>query len=143
MRFDLHPFSSVDDARQWARTEIDAAAGSARSRFITTVPGQDSAYRAKYEEAHAFIAAGYSATSFAIPWIEAEASTAGITVVAAADRIRARGDAWNLVLGPRIEALRIGGKSQLADVLSVAAVVRTARSVMAQLAAVDGASAGM
>lgn len=138
MRLDLHPFASVDAARSWARAEIDTAAGAARARFITTTPGQDAAYRAKYEEAKAFIGAGYSAVSLAIPWIEAESSAAGISVQAAADRIKERGDAWGLVLGPRIEALRVGGKAQLAGLATVASVVQAARAVIEQLGAVDG-----
>lgn len=141
MRFDLHPFASVDEARSWARDQVDAAAGVARSRFITTAPGQDAAYRAKYEEAKAFIAAGYSPASQAIPWIEAEASTAGVSTQVAADRIKERGDAWNLMLGPRIEALRVGGKVRVAGASTVADVLLAARCVVDQLAAVGGAGA--
>lgn len=141
MRLDLHPFQSVDAARSWGRAEIDTAAGAARARFITTTPGQDAAYRAKYEEAKAFVAAGYSAASLAIPWIEAEASAASISVRAAADRIKERGDLWGLVLGPRIEALRVGGKAQLIEQATVGAVVQATRAVIEQLRAVDGGSA--
>lgn len=111
MRFEIHPFATVEDARVWARSEIEMAAGAARARFITTTPGQDAVYRAKYEEAMAVIAAGAAAGSIAAPWLAAEATTSGLSLVATAERVKARGDAWNLVVGPRIESHRVGGNA--------------------------------
>jgi len=134
MRFDIHPFADVQAARQWARAGIDAAAGDARGRFITTAAGQEAAYRAKYDDACRFIAAGYPDDVDGFPWIAAEAARSGIAPRAAADRIKQRGDAWNLVVGPAIEGHRVAGKDALASLATVADVVRTARQVIDQLA---------
>ena len=143
MRFDLHPFGAVDDARAWAVAEIDAAAASARGRFITTTAGQDATYRAKYEEAARYIAAGYPADMSAYPWVAAESGRSGMAPRAAADRIKQRGDVWNRVVGPAIEGCRIAGKSSVAAVTTVAAVARAVRLVVDQLAQIteEGAPA--
>src|SRR5471030_3392038 len=143
MRFDLHPFGAVDDARAWAVAEIDAAAASARGRFITTAAGQDATYRAKYDEAARFIAADYPADVSAYPWIAAESSRSGMAPRAAADRIKQRGDVWNQVLGPAIEGCRIAGKGSVAAAATVAVIVRAVRLVIDQLAQIteEGAPA--
>lgn len=132
MRFDLHPFDGLEAARQWAREEIDGAAGAARARFITLAPGQETTYQAKYAEALAFAVsdAGDAAT---FPWIAAEAQHAGMSLSATAERIKRKGDEWNLVYGPRIEALRVTAKDQLVSLVEINQVVRAARTAVAAL----------
>lgn len=137
MQFDLHPWPNIDAARNWARDQIDASAGAARGRYITITGGQDATYAAKYAEALAFARAGYPEDQVHLyPWIEAEAEAIGGTPSAAADEIRANGDPWNAVLGPKIESLRIGGKRTLVDLDDIGAVVAHTCQVKAQLAAV-------
>lgn len=41
----------LETARIEARSEIDKAAGNARARYITTIPGQQEVYREKFDEA--------------------------------------------------------------------------------------------
>lgn len=136
MRFDVHPFASVEVARGWARAEIDAAAGVARARFITVIPGQVESYNAKYREAQAYLAGGGASSAQAFPWLTAEAAASGSTLSATAGRIKERGDAWNLVVGPCIEALRTGGKLQLSELATIAAVIQATRIVLDHLQAV-------
>lgn len=133
MRFDLHPFDGMDAARQWARAEIDKAAGLARARFITLTPGQDTTYQAKYAEALAFACSGASDDAGAFPWIAAEARHAGVSLSAAAERIKRKGDEWNQIYGPRIEAVRVAAKDQLAGLVEIGQVVRAARAAVAAL----------
>jgi hypothetical protein len=137
MRFDLHPFKDIEAAREWARNEIDQAAGAARARYITVTHGQDATYQAKYAEAQALVRAGYPEDQIELfPWIAAEAEATGTSPRTAADEIRANGDPWNAVLGPKIEGLRIGGKSTLAGMTAIAGVVTLTRAVQAKLAEV-------
>lgn len=137
MRFDIHPFNGVDEAREWGRNAIDQAAGAARARYITVTHGQDATYQAKYADAQAFARAGYPEEQLAdYPWVAKEALVTGATSRDAADGIKAVGAAWNKVRGPAIEGLRIGGKRALDELLEIAAVVAHTRTVMAQLAAV-------
>jgi hypothetical protein len=133
MRFDLHPFDGVDEARQWARDQIDKAAGMARARFITLTPGQDTTYQVKYAEAQAFADSGAADDAGAFPWIAAEAQHAGVSLTAAAARIKRKGDEWNKIYGPRIEAIRVAAKDQLAGFAEVGQVVKVARAAVAAL----------
>ena len=134
MRLDVHPFKDIEAAREWACSSIDASAGVARTRYLTLIAGQDATYQAKYADALAFRRAGYPLASIEqYPWINQEAVATGAGVQDTADRILAAGAPWNVVLGPRIEALRIGGKSTIADLQSIGEVVSHARQVQQAL----------
>jgi hypothetical protein len=123
MQLNVHPFKSIEEAREWARNQIDEAAGAARARYITVTPGQDATYQAKYADAQAFVRAGYPDADISqYPWVKAEADATGLSFALAADSIKAVGDPWNLVVGPAIESLRIGGKSALNGILSIGGV---------------------
>jgi len=137
MRFDLHPFKSIDEAREWARNQIDTSAGDARSRYLTITPGQDATYQAKYADAQAFMRAGYPDEAIdQYPWVKAEARATGVSYRTAADGIKAVGDPWNMVIGPKIENLRIGGKKALDALTKISDVVTQTRDIQAQLVAV-------
>lgn len=136
MQLELAKFADVAACRLWAAGEIDGAAGRARSRYLTTVPGQEATYTAKYAQAQAYIAAGYPVNTAPYPWISQEASRTGLTLTQAADRIKATGDGWANVIGPAIEGLRIGGKDGLAALLTIPDVLTRCRSVIAALEAV-------
>lgn len=130
MRFDLHPFKDVEEAREWARNEIDTSAGAARARYITIANGQDATYQAKYADAQAFARAGYPEDQLThYPWVQSEAEATGVSPKQAADGIKAVGDPWNMVIGPTIEGLRIGGKMKIAQLGSITAIVAEARNV--------------
>lgn len=136
MQLDLAKFADAAACRRWAAEEIDAAAGRARSRYLTTVPGQEATYTAKYAQAQAYIAAAYPADTTPYPWVAQEASRTGMTPAQAADRIKITGDAWANVIGPAIEGLRIGGKDGLEARLTIPDVLTHCRSVIAALDAV-------
>lgn len=140
MRFDLHPFDTLDAACEWAIAQIDGAAGAARARYITITAGQDATYAAKYADALAFVRAGYPDAQLALyPWVQAEMESMqevdpGVTSQAAADEIKSTGDPWNFALGPKIEKLRMGGKRKIKTMSSIADVVAHVRRVQAELA---------
>lgn len=137
MRFDIHPFKDIGEAREWARNRIDESAGAARARYITVTPGQDATYQAKYADAKAFVLAGYPDDRIdQYPWVKAEAAATGASYGEAADGIKAVGDPWNMVIGPQIEELRIGGKKALDALTTISAVVTRVRDTQAQLAAI-------
>lgn len=134
MRFDVHPFKTLEEALEWARAQIDASAGQARARYITIAAGQDATYQAKYADALAFVRAGYPEDQVdQYPWIKAEASGTNVSPREAADSIKSVGDPWHSVIGPRIEGLRIGGKKNLESLASIGEVVVHTRSVQAML----------
>lgn len=134
MRFDIHPFKDIEAAREYARSMIDQSAGTARARYITVTQGQDATYQAKYAEAQAFARAGYPEADIDLyPWVREEASATNVAPREAADSIKASGDPWNMVLGPKIEGLRIGGKNGLPGLTTISAVLAHMGQVMAQL----------
>lgn len=91
---------------------IDAAAGVARRRYITDVPGQQGTYLVKAEQAAAYITAHAADADAAVPpYIAAEAAATGATPIDAATNIDAIATQWNDVIGPALEQVRIGGKA--------------------------------
>ena len=117
-----------------AKSSIDAAAGQARARYITTVPGQEATYMLKERQARDYAAAGYPAAS--VPsLVQAEADAFGITPQQAADEIIAQADAW-ITLAAKIEYARRSGKAEV-DAASDAASVETIKNkIIAQLDAI-------
>ncbi len=123
-----------DVARAMALTRIDAAAGRARARYITTAPGQDATYSAKYAEALAYRAAGYPPDLASYPYVAGEsAPNADRTATEAADRIISTGELWASVIGPRIESARVNGKDRIAGLTTAADIAQVAEEVIAQL----------
>lgn len=127
----------VDVARSMALTRIDAAAGRARARYITTAPGQDATYSAKYAEALAYRQAGYPSDLASYPYVAGEsAPNADRTATEAADRIISTGELWASVIGPRIESARVNGKDRIAGLTTAADIAQAAEEVIAQLDAI-------
>jgi|GEM_PF-1385869 len=128
------PTTALDQAKASAASRIDAAAGVARQRYITTTPGQDATYTAKYAEAKAYRDAGYPADLTGYPFIAIEAAPhAARTAQQAADRIIYLGDLWSSVIGPQIEGLRINGKDTLTALSSLEDVDAHVSTVIAAL----------
>jgi hypothetical protein len=134
MRLNVHGFKSLEDCMTWARDQIDQSAGKARTRYITVTAGQDATYQAKYADAQAFVRAGYPEDQLdQYPWVKAESEATQATAKDAADGIKAVGDPWNMVIGPSIESLRIGGKKAIDNMTSIGDVVSHTRLVQSQL----------
>ena len=133
----VQPPSAVADARGIGASAIDAAAGRARSRYITTSPGQDATYTVKYAEALDYIAAGYPSDLSPYPFIAGESQpNSGMTPTQAATRIATLGGYWREVIGPAIEAARINGKDALDSLTDPAAIDAHVAAVVANLDAI-------
>lgn len=120
-----------------AEVQIDAAASAARARFVSSGTGQDGAYVVKAQQAQAWAAAGYPADAVP-PYVAAEAAAVGETARARADLIIATAAQWSDVIGPQIEAARIGGKAAVraaADVAGVEAARAAALSALTGIGA--------
>mgnify|MGYP001171571220 CR=1 FL=1 len=131
------PARAVSNARTRGAATIDAAAGRARSRYITTVPGQDATYTVKYAEALDYIAAGYPSDLSPYPFIAGESQpNAWMTPTQAATRIATLGGYWREVVGPAIEGARINGKDALDSLTDPAAIDAHVAAVVANLDAI-------
>lgn len=117
-----------------AHASIDAAAGAARLRFITDVPGQQAVYLLKLQEARALLADPQTPA----PHIAAEAAATGQPALATAQSIVDRANLWNVVLSPAIEGARLGGK---AAVSAAATPDALAAALAAAVAALDAITA--
>ena len=100
------------ERRALSKTSIDIAAGAARGRFITTVPGQEATYQLKADEANAFIAANRPTDTTDYPMLSAEAEGRGVTVSALADEIVVIRALW-LKAAAQIEKARVTGKGAI------------------------------
>lgn len=130
----VQPPSAITDARRLGAVAIDAAAGRARSRYITTAPGQSETYTAKYQEALAFIAAGYPPDLTSYPFVAGESQPhTWMTPTQAATRIVAIGGYWREVIGPAIEAARVNGKDALDALDDLTAIEAHVTAVLSTL----------
>lgn len=120
-----------------AQRAIDAAAGEARLRYITDVPGQQAVYLVKREQAAAYLAAhALDAQASVPPYIAAEATALGITPAVLAAEVVAIATLWQDTLSPAIEAARIGGKSAVSASEDLAGVEAARDAAVAALGAI-------
>ncbi len=104
-------------------SDIDAAAESVRSRFLTPGAGQAMTYARKESEARAWAADDGVAT----PFLSAEASARGMAIADVAFEVLAQADAW-VIIGAEIEARRMAAKGSVATASTVGGIV-TAQAV--------------
>lgn len=133
------PAPTLAEATAASRAAIDAAAGTARARYITVAPGQEATYMLKEAQARAYTAAGYpSATVADYPMVDAEAEAlhgaapTAAQIQSAADGIIAQADAW-IAKAAQIERARIAGKQAVAAAVDVASVETARAAAMAEL----------
>lgn len=124
-------------ARLEAQRDIDAAAGAARLRFITDVPGQQAVYMVKLQQALAYQAAHAADAGAAVPpYIAAEAQALGTTAIAVADLVVDLATVWNDVVGPQIEAARLAGKAAVTAAADEAGVLAAKDAALEALKAI-------
>lgn len=103
------PFPVITDRRDAAKTEIDAAAGDARQRFVSTGTLIDMEYKLAQEQTKAWRDAGSPAED--VPdAITSWAAAAGMTDEQAAADIEATATAWEQVL-IAVRQIRLAGKA--------------------------------
>jgi TRAP-type C4-dicarboxylate transport system substrate-binding protein len=101
MQINNSRYSSLSDAIDSLKQGIDEAAGKARLRYITSVPGQEAVYLEKMNQAKAYVAEIIEPTDMTgYEYIEAEATATGMTRQAVAERINAVSVLWNTVISP-------------------------------------------
>lgn len=112
---------AIEENKTRAKALIDAAAGAARAKYITDVPGQAMTYLSKTADCRAFKAAGYPIASIdSYPWAKSQCITSGcdmanLTVEAAqgaVEVILAQEAAW-VTIGTSIESIRLTAKAAI------------------------------
>lgn len=121
--------AAITQAQARAQAQVDDAAGQARLRYITDVPGQQATYTRKEQQAREWLDSGYAGD--APSFIAAEAAALGEAPQHIAQQVITLADYWAYVKGPEIEASRIKHK----------AAVRAAATLEAVQAALDAALA--
>lgn len=120
-----------------ARSEIDAAAGQARLRHITDVPGQQAVYLLKLQEAQSYLQALQGNPAAIVPaHIAAEAAATGEEAVDVAQMVVGLANYWNGVLSPAIEGARMGAKTAVNAAADAPAVLAARAAGLAALAAI-------
>lgn len=127
------PAGVLSDASAAAQAQIDAAAGRARLRYITDVPGQQETYRRKGEQARQWAAAGFPET---VPsYIAAEARRTKSSPQAVAEKIIELEHLWVEIKGPEVESARIGWKEEVRAATTLEAVHAALDAALAELEA--------
>ena len=121
----------IAQLRERAYLLVDGAAGQARLRYITSVPGQAETYTRKETQARTWAAAGF--TGPAPSFIAAEATALGVTPQSVAENVIALADSWENGKGPEIEAARIGGKAAITAATDAAGVEVAMQAAIAAL----------
>lgn len=101
-----------DQAKVVARHEIDVAAGVARKRFISDIPGQSEIYREKYEQAIDFLSSAEQVRYADYPLLEVESKVLDVPMKNVAETIVKRRSKWITKISA-IESLRLYGKYNL------------------------------
>lgn len=110
---------SLSEACDQSLALVDEAAGAARSRYITTTPGQSETYLEKASAAEAFLASEVSS-----PWVKDEAE---------AELILAKREEWR-AKGAAIERVRIDTKTAIRGATSPGEAFTIAKEACATLA---------
>ena len=123
----------LDQAKSDSQAQVDEAAGRARLRYITDVPGQQATYQRKEQQAREWTEAGYPepAPSF----IAAEAEALDTTPQAIAVQVITLADFWAYSKGPEIEAARIKWKAAVRSATTLEAVQAALDAALAELEA--------
>lgn len=129
----LASMPALERYRSVAYQAIDRAAGAARLRYITSVPGQAETYTRKEEQARAWAATGFSGQ--APSFIAAEAAALQVPARQVAEEVIALADFWAQVKGPEIEAARIVGKARVRAALDEATIAAAQAAAEVALAA--------
>lgn len=126
---------SIGWHREMARRAINAAAGQARSRYVTDLAGQEGIYATKATQARAYRASVVLGVPTAQPgsYLAAEATAKGCTALALADAIIAKADAWDSQQGPAIEAERMRGLAAVAAATTQAGIAEAVSAAEAAL----------
>lgn len=95
---------TLNDCRTSGLALVDELAGSARLRYITSVPGQAETYQKKEQQARDWAASGFAGDPPS--FIAAEAEALGRDPQAIATEVIGLADYWGNVKGPQIEASR-------------------------------------
>lgn len=111
---------ALAEAQASAQAQVDDAAGRARLRYITDVPGQQATYTRKEQQARQWVDSGYSGP--APSFIAAEAQALGETPQHIAQQVITLADYWAYVKGPEIEAARIKHKAAVRAAATLEAV---------------------
>lgn len=125
---------TLSDRKSAALACIDEFAGTARLRYITSVPGQAETYQKKELQAREWAASAFAGD--APSFIAAEASALGKDPQALASEVISLADYWSNVKGPAIEAARRKWKVTIeaaTDPATIPGLIETARAELGAL----------
>ena len=101
----------LSEIKEQAKNEVDAAAGRARAKYITTAPGQEMIYLLKSQQALQCVN-DPNPTDQKYPLVTADAAAYSVTLVEAAQAIVNIQSQW-LAIGSAIERIRLAAKNEI------------------------------
>lgn len=118
-----------------SKTKIDEAAGLARAKYLTLVPGQESVYAAKEADCRTYVAAGYPTDTTAFPWVTSGAKATGATAKVFADLVISKAN-LALTISVSIEELRTAGKIDIDKRTKESTVTESLNNTLTELGAI-------
>lgn len=122
----------LSEAKNAARISMDMAAGKARTRYITDIPGQSEIYREKYEQAIDFLSSIGTVRYADFPLLEVESKVLDIPMKDIAETVIKRRSNWITKLSA-IESLRLSGKYNLENCTTLHEVGKLKAHIMHKL----------
>lgn len=120
------------EAKLSAKAAIDAAAGQARSLYITDIPGQSEIYREKYDQALDFLSCNGTVKYTDYPMLEVEARILDIPMKIIAETVIKCRSLWITKLAA-IEELRLHGKYNVEHCYTMKDLAKLKANIIHQL----------
>lgn len=111
---------NIDTQRELAVQRINDEAGKARCKYITNLPGQDSTYEMKKEEATRYVGAT-NPQDIDFPMLSAEALACNMSISALAQSVLTAANTWKQKAAA-IEGQRRGALKKIKDATTVEAI---------------------
>jgi hypothetical protein len=127
----------LEQDRVAAVGKANAQIGRIRTRFITALPGQDLIYKAKEDEARAYLAAGEPEDLDGFPFLAAEVGVLAPTAGQVAQIWLNLGDHWRAIAAS-LEGLRMAAVNALAAARSDDEMAQITDALAEQLRGIGG-----
>lgn len=123
---------TFETAKDEAQQSIDIAAGLARKRYITDIPGQAEVYREKYEQALDFLSSSGQVRYADYPLLDVESKILDIPMKNIAENVVKCRSVWMTKIAA-IESLRLSGKYNISHCTTTSEVVKLRAHIIHKL----------
>lgn len=111
------PIIPLDQLKEFKKQEINTLAGNSRAKYITVIPGQESTYQFKLQEAQEYVNTDAPSDSD-YPFLMAEAISTNVSLLVLAQSVLQTWNMWK-PLAAKIEGIRRGAMVDINNATTV------------------------